>query len=80
MGINLLEDLLRNRFKGTSIEEDEKLRDDSENGRIKFAIQHRIGLKRILISNLHLLKVLANILARVHLEAKENGLTREGYK
>jgi hypothetical protein len=80
MGINLLEDLLKNRFKSPGIEEDEILKEKSENHRIKFAIQHRIGLKNILLKNLHILRVLATILARVHLEAKEKGLTREAYK
>jgi hypothetical protein len=80
-GINLLEDLLRSRFKTPTLEEDEEiLKDKSISWRLRFAVTHRLGLKRILLSNLHLLKVLAHLLAHVQTEAAGGKLRRDVYK
>lgn len=80
-GINLLEDLLNSRFKTKTLEEDEEqLKDTNISWRLRFAINHRLGLKRILLSNLHILKVLAHLLAHVQTEAEGGKLRRDVYK
>jgi hypothetical protein len=69
-GINLLEDLLRSRYKTQTLKEDEELlKDKNIPWRLRFAVTHRLGLKRILLSNLHLMKTLAHMLAHVQNEA-----------
>lgn len=65
-GINLLEDLLRSRYRTQTLKEDEELmKDKTISWRLRFAVTHRLGHKKILLSNIHLMKTLAHILAHV---------------
>ena len=55
MGVNLLEDLLKNRFERPTIEEDMEDIKKETSWRRKFGFMHKTGLKKILRSSLHLL-------------------------
>lgn len=77
--IHLLEQLLRSRFKGVSVEDDQReLAKSDLPWRKRCAIQHRLGCKEILTSNIKLCNVLMRILANLQVElAKgQNRFTR----